>query len=62
MFKKDGFTDGRLVVYSLTAVSVTAGPNFIEKGTVDLVHFGTIDFGKSFRHCFVINYKRSFAT
>lgn len=62
MFKKDSFTDGRLVVNSLAAVSIAAGPNFIEKGTVDLIHFCTIDFGKSFRHCFVINYKRSFAT
>mgnify|MGYP000858810223 FL=1 len=43
---------------SLTTISVSAGSYFVKEGTVDLIHFGTIDLGKAFGHSNqLLNYK-----
>lgn len=43
VLEEDCLADWGFVVDSLAAVPVPAGPNFVEEGTVYLVHLGTID-------------------
>ncbi len=50
MFEKDSFADGRFVVNPFATVSIATGPDFVEEGAVDFVHFCAIDFGESLCH------------
>lgn len=59
MLEKDGLADRRFVVNTLTAISITTGPDLVEEGTIDLVHLGAVDLGESLGHYNVIFYKGS---
>lgn len=50
VLQTDSLTNWRFVMNSLTAVTVPAGPHFIEKRAIHLIHFGTIDFGEPVSH------------